>query len=578
MALDCRKRIIRALKLNMSGVRRWTFRELNCRLNKRFILLLPLLLVGSIFVGSTVIPRAHALTGTVCITASATATSCPASAAAIGPITPGQNFTVGVFVQGSDAMGGFDIMVQADSAFLNPRTAALGPLIASPSLTSICVNGSSAPPAGTGACTVGYPNGPGAVEVTTIESSGGNECGGIGPCSGMAFTITYTAVAASPSTPLSYPTSSACSTSSVSSPPNTCVLVDDAFGTTLLENIQGGNVAVQAAAVTSLVSVVSGTDGNLYWSPFISNAWGAWSALGGQSPSSPSLCVSGTSTAELLVRGTDNALYHKTFTSGSPGSFAAAWDKNPTGVTIGQPVCAVVGTIMHVVVRGAGGQIFYTTFDLTARTWLVAGWTNLQGSSPSTPALAATPASSRLDLVVRGNDNQIYHKAFTAGAWAAAWDTSNRSPVPDKTIATPAVVSDGTQLHIVVVGTEENLWYATLSFAGGWSTYTSLVGATPVAPTLVIDSANALHLLVQGNDNHLYEKAKPSGGSWDAAWTSAGGITSGTPGAAIVGSTLYVLTTGPDGTLWYNSLTGTTFAGWAGVNGAAGRSPGLSTP
>src|SRR5207244_7841098 len=145
MVLDCRNRIIRELKLNMSGVRRWTFRELNCRLNKRFILLLPLLLVGSIFVGSTVIPRAHALTGTVCITASATATSCPASAAAIGPITPGQNFTVGVFVQGSDAMGGFDIMVQADSAFLNPRTAALVPLIASPSLTSICVNGSSAP-------------------------------------------------------------------------------------------------------------------------------------------------------------------------------------------------------------------------------------------------------------------------------------------------------------------------------------------------------------------------------------------------------------------------------------------------
>src|SRR5437667_11217051 len=143
MALDCRKRTNHALKLNMSGVRSRTFRELNCRLNRRFILLLPLLLIGSLFVGSTVIPRPHALTGTVCITASATATSYPASAPALGPSTPGQNFTVGVFIQGSDAMGGFDIMVQANSAFLNPRTAALGPLIASPSLTSICVNGSS---------------------------------------------------------------------------------------------------------------------------------------------------------------------------------------------------------------------------------------------------------------------------------------------------------------------------------------------------------------------------------------------------------------------------------------------------
>jgi len=424
---------------------------------------------------------------------------------------------------------------------------------------------------------VGYPNGPGAVEVTTIESSGGNECGGIGPCSGMAFTITYTAVAASPSTPLSYPTSSACSTSSVSSPPNTCVLVDDAFGTTLLENIQGANVSTQAAAATSLVSVVSGTDGNLYYSPY-NGAWGPWSPLAGQTPSSPALCASGTNTAELLVRGTDNAVYHKKFTSGSPGSFSATWDKNPTGVTIDQPVCAVIGTTLHVVVRGSGGQIFYTTFDLTAGTWLATGWTNLQGSSASTPALAATPASSRLDLVVRGTDNQIYHKAFTAGAWAAAWDTSNRSPVPDKTVATPAIVSDGTQLHIVVVGTEENLWYGTLSFAGAWSTYTSLVGATPVAPTLIIDSANTLHLVVQGNDNHVYEKAHPSGGSWDAAWTSAGGIVVGTPAATMVSSTLYVVGTGADGTLWYNSLTGTSFGAWAGMNGAAGRSPGLSTP
>src|SRR2546425_3319199 len=317
-------------------------------MNKRLVLLIPLVLAASLLVPSYVIPKAHAATGLVCITATATATSCPASAAAIGPVTVGQNVTVGVFVQGSDAMGGFDIVVQADNAFVNPRTAALGPLIASPSLTSICVNGSSAPPAGTGSCTVGYPNGPGAVEVTTIESSGGNECGGISPCSGMAFTITYTAVAATPSTPLSYPTSSACSTSSVASPMNTCVLVDDAFGSTLPENIQAATVSVQAPAVTSLVSVVSGTDGNLYWSPFISNAWGAWSPLNGQSPSNPSLCVSSSTTAELVVRGSDNAVYHKTFTAGSPGSFSATWDKNPTGIALDQPVCAVIGTTLYV--------------------------------------------------------------------------------------------------------------------------------------------------------------------------------------------------------------------------------------
>src|SRR5256712_1390692 len=303
-------------------------------------------------------------------------------------------------------MGGFDIYVQADNTFVNPRTAALGTLIASPSLTSICVNGSSAPPAGTGSCTANSANGPGVVEVTTIESSGGNECGGIGPCSGMAFTITYTAVAATPSTSFSYPTGAGCSNSSVASPPNTCVLVADAFGSALSENIQAATTQIVGL---TLVSVVKGTDNNLYFNTFAGGWGGTWQPLNGQTPSSPSLCASGGTTTELVIRGTDNGIYHKTF---SGNSFAANWDQNPTGLTNNQPVCAVIGTTLYVVVIGTTGELWSTTFDLSARTW-AASWTDLLGTTASPPALAATPSLSRLDLVVRGTNNQIYHKAFT---------------------------------------------------------------------------------------------------------------------------------------------------------------------
>ena len=179
-------------------------------------------------------------TGLVCVTFPSNATSCPATPPSIGPLSVGSSFTVGIFLQGSDAMGGYDIYVRSDPAVVNPTSAAVGSLIVTPSLTSICVNGV----AQTGACTVGFANGPGVVEATTIESSGTNECGGISPCSGMAFTITYTVVPATPSTSLTYPTNASCSTSSVSSPPNTCVLVADATGTTLSENIQGATVNI----------------------------------------------------------------------------------------------------------------------------------------------------------------------------------------------------------------------------------------------------------------------------------------------------------------------------------------------
>ena len=210
--------------------------------NKRLILTLPLFLAASLLLPLNIVPMAHASPGTglVCITASTSATSCPTSAPSLGPFNVGDTFSVGVFAQASDAMGGFDVFVASNPAYVSPVSAALGPLIASPSLTSICINGS----AQTGACTTGSANGPGVVEVTTIESSGGNECGGISPCSGMAFTITYQVVGATPTTSLSYPTNAGCSNSSVSSPPNTCVLIADAFGTTLPENIQGASVTI----------------------------------------------------------------------------------------------------------------------------------------------------------------------------------------------------------------------------------------------------------------------------------------------------------------------------------------------
>src|SRR5438552_974191 len=222
--------------------------------NKRLILSLPLFLAASLLLPVYIVPLGHASPGTglVCITTSTSATSCPTSAPTIGPLTAGTVFTVGVFIQGSDAMGGLDIYVRSDPASVNPTGAALGNLIASPSLTSICINASAT----VGSCTVNTANGPGVVEVTTIESSGSNECGGISPCSGMAFTITYQVVGTGPDTLLSYPTAAGCSASSVSSPPNTCVEVADAAGTVLSENIQGATVSAPQVSLTGLVCII----------------------------------------------------------------------------------------------------------------------------------------------------------------------------------------------------------------------------------------------------------------------------------------------------------------------------------
>src|SRR5438552_16584369 len=219
--------------------------------NKRLMLLLPLLLAAVLFVPSNTVPTAHAqFTGLVCITSSATATSCPSSPPSLGPFTVGATFRVGVFVQGSQTLGGFDIYVASSPMFVRPTGANLGTLIPHPTFLTICVNNVSQ----TGTCTAGTANGPGVVEVTAInDDRSGKVCGGASPCSGMAFLINYTVVASTMSSALFYPTSSSgCANSSVSSPPDVCVLIVDSVGNTLPENIQAATVTT---TLTGLVCI-----------------------------------------------------------------------------------------------------------------------------------------------------------------------------------------------------------------------------------------------------------------------------------------------------------------------------------
>jgi len=214
-----------------------------------------LILVGALIVIPSVTTSVHANpgTGTVCILPSKN-TSCPILPFTFGNLTAGSSLTIGVFVQASDDMGGFDIYVKSDNTVLNPTSAAFGGLIVSPSLSVICVNGSPQP--GSGACTTGTANGPGVVEVQTLEASGQNECLGQPTCSGMAFTITYTVQATGGNTAISYPKAPGCASST--SDPTDCVLIFDNFGTVLSENIQTGSFTNAAPAANFAAAPIRG--------------------------------------------------------------------------------------------------------------------------------------------------------------------------------------------------------------------------------------------------------------------------------------------------------------------------------
>src|SRR5467141_197362 len=309
-------------------------------MNKRLFLLIPLALTVSLFVPS--VPTVHAATtGLVCMTA-AMATACPASPPAFGPFTVGTKLRIGIFIQNSDPLGGFDIYVKSDPAVLNPTGANLGPLIVNPTLTSTCINGI----AQNGACTVNTANGQGVVEVTTIESSGSNECGGIGPCTGMAFFINYTLVSSTSSTALSYPSAPGCSASSVASPTNICVAVADSLGTYLSENIQAA-IVTQTSGPDFTIETVPSNPSVAAGSSAVSNIiLTSANGLGGlvifQTTPPPACLLCPTwnvnpATVQLSPGGTNSSRLTFFTNSSTP---AGRWIVNVTGT---------VGTISHVV-------------------------------------------------------------------------------------------------------------------------------------------------------------------------------------------------------------------------------------
>lgn len=378
-------------------------------MDRRIILLLPLVLIVSIF-PSQIIPNGHAGgytgTGLVCITYPATANNCSNSKATIGPVTVGSSFTVGVFINNSAPMGGFDIYVAVNASYLNPTNAVLGPLIATPTQTSICIDGSSV----AGSCTGLTANGPGVVEVSTVESSGANECGNVPPCSGLAFSITYNVVGTTAVTPIFYPVGGAgCSTSSVTSPTDVCVLVGDATGTTLPENTQGATVTQTVttnptnAAVSCASPVTVGMSTSCTATVTDTASTGATNPTGqvtlltsGSGAFTPSKCTlspvssnrascSSSYTPTAVISGTHNigASYpgdtvHTSSTSAaSPVTVLPAGPSLSTIITInssGQPVNSsrgvTTGTLVHdsallfggYPVTGVSGTVTYTEY------------------------------------------------------------------------------------------------------------------------------------------------------------------------------------------------------------------------
>jgi len=359
----------------------------------------------------------------------------------------------------------------------------------------------------------------------------------------------------------------------------------------------GASVSVPlVTSVPNMISVVTGTNGDLYWNGFYTDHWGGWQPLSGGSPSSPGLCPSGPGRVELVVEGYDENIYHKSFIN---GSWSPTWDKVPTGATDLQPACGVLGTTMHLVVRGTDTNLWANSLDLNTGIW--SPWVGLSGSSPSAPALAASPLINSLDLVVRGEDNAIYHTWFASGSWSMIWDQAAppfNTCGATRTFTTPAIVGGnaaGTSIiQVAILGADNAVYSVVLSagrswggplYCGGWGS--SIGNFAHNSPTLAIDtlgqpnSAGTVYALYAGGFDggiHLKSRNFDLTSSWGGDFATGGNTGNRPAGAMVVPGTIGAVVSGGSKDLWYNTFTCCgSFSGWTALTGSTSEDPGLIT-
>jgi hypothetical protein len=298
----------------------------------------------------------------------------------------------------------------------------------------------------------------------------------------------------------------------------------------------------------SLLSIVVGSDGVLYWSQFKNNVWASWASLGVLSPSPPALCAAGGGRVDLVVRGSNNGILHTIFQG---ISWSGIWD-SPGGATRDRPSCAILAGVLYLVVRGLDNRTWSDSMALGTNQW--SGWTSLGGLTPSQPSLVATPPTNRLDVVVRGMNNEVYHIAFVNGTWSP-WEALGGA-----TLLAPAIVSDGNSVHLVVQGLDSTLYYNNLVFGGSWRGWSSVGGSTTSTPALTVDIFGRVQLVVRGLDGSIYHTSLTTSG-WNP-WDSPGGATPDSPGLAMLGSALDLIVRGGDSALYFTTYNSPSWSVW----------------
>jgi len=265
----------------------------------------------------------------------------------------------------------------------------------------------------------------------------------------------------------------------------------------------------------------------------------------------------------VVVRGTNNLIYYALCTLTGCG----AWSQVPQGSTPDSPAAVLVGSTLYLAVRGSYDTIWFSSLDLSTGSF--SGWSQIPGSTPSRPALTAY--GTKLFLVVRGSNNVIYLKTYDTST--KTW--TDWASLPGSTPDAPAAVAVNGQLHVAVRDSSGAIWHGRRDLStGNWLGWVKLDGMTFQPPALTTDGTN-VWLAVLGTNQLIY--LRQWSGSWSNSWISPpSGSSSATPAVKIVSGYLTVTVKSSTSSAiyyCYRDLASGNWGSWQPINGYTPSAP-----
>lgn len=358
----------------------------------------------------------------------------------------------------------------------------------------------------------------------------------------------------------------------------------DAFNNNIVANAKAKGVTVKPVLYTSACSACNFGSAIGSWIPWIANYNGQssqsgtpWSVCGScdiwnkwtlwQYSSSGSVCgISGGCDVDVF-NGTSSSLVS---TMVIDGNGASALGAAPAAVSWGSGR-------LDVIVRG-GGDAIYHKYYVSGTGWLpngpTGGFERLGGVAEYGPGLASW-APNRLDAFCIATDDSLQHKYYDGGGnwlpdphWEDLGGTASSAP---------SAVSWGSgRIDVVVRGGQNHIYHKYYISGQGWlpnGSFNDIGGNATTSPAICSMGSGSLDVFYRGTDNalkHLYYRS----GAWNGPEDLGGTLSSG-PTAVARSGRIDVFVRGGQNHIYHKYyITGTGWSGFGDIGGNATSPPG----